>query len=235
MAKKKTDTERLLDDLDRLNASGRITPEEYNARRSAILSGAVAARAEKSRGGGIFKWGMLGCVGIFAAIGLFVIVLIVAIGAALNDAADKTEDTGGDVRVPLANGASGEIAPEANGSKRSRVTIVQFVDNVQTTNQFLAPAEGKKWIGFEVVIENVGSAQVTSLDWTLRDSKSIEHERAFVVAAQGTQVDVIYSDLTPGGKKQGWVYFEIDADATVSWLRADPNPFLAHDLYFDAE
>jgi hypothetical protein len=232
---KKTDTERLLDDLDKLNASGRITVEEYNVRRSAILSGAVAAPAEKSRGGGIFKWGMFGCLGIFVVIGLLVIILIVAIGAALNDAADKAEDSGGDVRVALANGASGEIAPEANGSKRSRVTILRFVDNVQSNNQFLTPAEGKKWVGFEVVIENVGTAQVTSLGWTLRDSKSIEHERAYVVGASGSQVDVVYSDLTPGGKKQGWVYFEIDADASVAWLRADPNPFLAHDLYFDAQ
>ena len=230
----KSDTERLLDDLEKLNASGRITPEEYNTRRAAILSGAVAA-PQKSRGGRIFKWGFLGCLGIFAAIGLFLIVLIVAIAAAVGSSADKSDDSGGDVRVALGNGAIGEIAPEANGSKKSRVTIVQFVDNVESSNQFITPAAGKKWVGFEVLIENVGTKQVNSLVWTLRDSKSIEHDRAFVVGASGSQVDVIYSDLTPGGKKQGWVYFEIDADASVTWLRADPNPLLAYDLYFDAQ
>lgn len=232
---KKSATEQLLDELDRLSASGRINPDEYQARRTAILSGSVQPVAGEKKGGGIFKWGVFGCLGIFAALGLLVVVVIVAIGAAVGNSTDDAEDSGGDVRLALREGASGDIAPEGNGSKKSRVTVLQVVDNVQSTNQFITPAEGKKWVGFEVVIENVGSKQVSSLDWTLRDSKDLEHEREYVVAAQGSNVDVIYSDLTPGGKKQGWVYFELDADATVRWLRADPNPFLAHDLYFDAQ
>jgi|GEM_PF-1677325 len=232
---KQSVTGQLLDELDKLVEKGRITPEEYQARRAAILANPVAPAAPEKKGGGIFKWGFLGCLGIFAGIGIIGVLFIVIIAAALSGAADDEPDSGGDVHVALAAGASGEIAPEGNGSKKSKVTILQFVDNVQSTNQFLTPAEGKKWVGFEVLIENVGSKQVTSLDWTLRDSKDQEHERAFVVSATGSQVDVVYSDLTPGGKKQGWVYFEIDADATVKWLRADPNPFLAHDLYFDAQ
>lgn len=232
---KKSATEQLLDEIDDLAAKGRLTPAEYEARRAAIVGGSVQSLpAEKKGGSGIFKWGMFGCLGIFAVIGIVVVVVIVAIAGAVNNAADKEEDSGGDVHVALTNGASGEIAPQGNGSKKSRVTILQFVDNVQSDNQFLTPAEGKKWVGFEVVIENTGSKQVTSLGWTLRDSKQLEHEREFVVSAQGSQVDIIYSDLTPGGKKQGWLYFELDADASVAWLRADPNPFLAHDLYFDA-
>lgn len=234
---KRTVTEQLLDELDKLQASGRLTPEEYETRRAAIISGAVQPPPleKKGGGGGIFKWGALGCLGIFAAIGIFVIIVFVAIGAALNDAADKAADSGGDVHVTLADGASGQIAPEGNGSKMSRVTILKFVDNVQSTNQFIQPAAGKKWVGFEVVIENVGTKQVNSLDWTLRDTKDQEHDRQFFTGGQGENVDIIYSDLTPGGKKQGWVYFEIDADASVKWLRADPNPFLADDLYFDAQ
>jgi hypothetical protein len=228
-------TEQLLDELDGLLAKRRITQEEYDARRAAIMSGAVQApqSSKGSRRGGIFKWGFLGCLGIFAVVGLLVIVILIALAAAVSDSSDKTADSGGDVHVTLANGAVGEIAPEANGSKKSRVTVVQFVDNVQSTNQFLQPQTGKKWVGFEVIVENVGSKQVSSLDWTLRDSKDLEHGREFVTAAEGANVDVVYSDLSPGGKKQGWVYFTVDADATVKWLRADPNPFLANDLYFD--
>jgi hypothetical protein len=233
---KKSMTEELLDELDKLVEKGRITPEEYQSRRAAILANPAAPAApEKKGGGGIFKWGFLGCLGIFAAIGILGVLFIVIIAAALSGAADDEDDSGGDVRVALSNGASGEIAAEGNGSKRSKVTILQFVDNVQSTNQFVQPAEGKQWVGFEVVVENVGSKQVGSLDWTLRDSKDQEHNREYVVGATGSHVDVVYSDLTPGGKKQGWVYFEIDADATVKWLRADPNPFLAYDLYFDGQ
>jgi len=232
---KQSATERMLDELDQLAAKGRITPEEYETRRAAIISGAVQVAPVEKKRGGILKWGMMGCFGIFAAIGIFVIVVFVIIAAALSDAVDDEPDSGGDVRIALATGATGDIAAEGNGSKKSRVTILQVVDGVESTNQFIQPAAGKKWIGFEVLIENVGTQQVTSLDWALRDSKDLEHERQYVVTAEGSNVDIIYNDLTPGGKKQGWVYFEVDADAAIKWLRADPNPFLAHDLYFDAQ
>jgi len=229
----KSPTEKLLDELDRLAAKGRISPEEYEARRNAIIAGNVAAPPEK-KGGGLFKWGFLGCLGILAAIGIFFVILIVAIGAALNDATDDTPDSGGDVRVSLAIGASGAIAPEGNGSKKSKVTILQVVDNVPSTNQFIQPAAGKKRIGLEVEVENVGTAQVTSLDWTLRDTTDQEHERTPWTGAEGSAIDIVYHDLTPGGKKRGWIYFEVDQAAGIKWLRADPNPFLANDLYFDA-
>lgn len=229
----KSPTEKLLDELDRLAAKGRISPEEYEARRNAIIAGNVAAPPEK-KGGGLFKWGFLGCLGILAAIGIFFVILIVAIGAALNDATDDTPDSGGDVRVSLAIGASGAIAPEGNGSKKSKVTILQVVDNVPSTNQFIQPAAGKKWIGLEVEVENVGTAQVTSLDWTLRDTTDQEHERTPWTGAEGSAIDIVYHDLTPGGKKRGWIYFEVDQAAGIKWLRADPNPFPANDLYFDA-
>jgi hypothetical protein len=231
----KSSTERLLDEIDQLAEKGRITPDEYQSRRAAILAGSVqtAPEAKKSRGG-LFKWGFLGCLGIFAALGIFLVIIIVAIAAAVGSSADKTTDSGGDVRVSLAQGASGEIAPEGNGSKKSKVTILQFVDGIESGNEFIKPAEGKKWVGFEVAIENTGSKQVSSLDWTLRDSLDQEYSRQYVIGAPGSHIDVVYTDLTPGGKKQGWVYFEIDTTATVKWLRADPNPFLADDLYFDA-
>lgn len=229
----KSATEKLLDELDQLAAKGRISPEEYEARRSAIIAGNVAPPAEK-KGGGIFKWGLLGCLGILAAVGLFFVILIVGISAAINDAADDEPDSGGDVHVSLAPGASGVIAPKGNGSKKSKVTILQVVDNVPSANQFIQPEAGKKWVGFEVEVENVGTAQVTSLDWTLRDTTNQEHERTFWTGAEGPAIDIVYSDLSPGGKKRGWLYFEIDEGAGIRWLRADPNFLLPYDLYFDA-
>lgn len=230
---KKTPTEQLLDEADKLAASGRLSPDEYQARRAAILSGQVTPPGVKSGRGGIFKWGMLGCLGMFAAVGVLVILVLVVLGAAISSTKDSTSDSGGDVHVRLAAGASGEIAPESNGSKKSKVTILKIADPVQSTSQFFQPHEGQRWVGFEVSIENTGSKQVGALQWTLRDSADGEHNRAFVPGAQGADVDIVYSDLSPGGKKQGWVYFEIPVGTTIKWLRADPNPFLADDLYFD--
>ncbi|MGE3074969.1 MAG: DUF4352 domain-containing protein [Dehalococcoidia bacterium] len=230
-----TDTERLLDELERLKTSGRITEDEYAARRAAILAGTISAPAPAKGGSGIFKWGFLGCFGMFAALGILVFLVLVVLGLAVAKSRDAKSDSGGDVHVALAAGSSGEVAPERNGSRRQRVTVLQVVSDVSSVSPLLVPAAGKRWVGFEVLVENIGSKQVNSMDWTLRDSKDIEHDRRYFTGASGTEVDIAYNDLSPGGKKQGWVYFEIDADASVKWLRADPNPFMAYDLYFDAQ
>ncbi len=224
----KTSLEKQIDELEKLKARGVLNEDEYAARRSALVA-AVGAEPEGTRGGGIFKWGFLGCLGIFAVIGIFFIVVIVVIAAAIGSSADTADDGDADVHVSLAANASGVIAPEGNGSKKSKVTILSMADPAPAT--FTSPPAGKRVIGFDVEVENVGTQQVTSLDWKLRDSKNQEYGRSFFSGA-GEPLDS-YHDLTPGGKVRGWVFFEIDAEATVQWLRADPNPFLAHDLYFD--
>lgn len=231
--KGKTALEKRLAELDALRERGVITPEEYDARRAAIIADAsTPAPAEKKRGG-IMKWGLLGCLGIFAVIGLLFVGLIVLIAAALSGAGDDEEDLGGDVHVPLAQGSVGEIAPENNGSKRAKVTILEIVDGAQSSNEFLKPDPGMKYYALRVEVENVGTREVNSLDWKLRDSNDGEHDRAFVTGLTPS-LEVVYN-LTPGGKVNGWVVFEIPENTTPKWIRADPNLFLAHDLYFDAQ
>jgi hypothetical protein len=81
-------------------------------------------------------------------------------------------------------------------------------------------------------VQNVGSQEVNALDWLMRDSKDNEIRRTFV-SGIGQNLEGAYT-LTPGGKTSGWVVFEVDADASPKWIRADPNSFLKNDLYFDA-
>ncbi len=231
---KKSELERQLEELEKLKTRGIVTDEEYETRRAAILSSTGTATPKGGGGGkGILKFGAFGCIGAFAAIGVVVIGLIVIIAAALSSAADDEDDMGGDVRVPLAVGSSGTIAPEGNGSKKQKVTILQIADDVQPDNPFSRPTEGKKYWALEVEVENVGTKEVSSLDWKIRDSNDVETDRT-IVAGIDPDLELFYN-LTPGGKTRGWVVFEISADAQPKWVRADPNPFLAHDLYFDAE
>ncbi|MCZ2108540.1 MAG: DUF4352 domain-containing protein, partial [Dehalococcoidia bacterium] len=233
---KKSDTERRLEEASNLHARGVISDEEYATRRAAIIAADNPAVSVKSGGRGVFKGGFFGCLGVIAAIVAVVVVLmiIVAIGTGSDDdskgaSPGQAGTNKGDVHVVFAANASGVIAPEGNGNKRSKVTILQSEDAVKSTNEFVQPPAGKKWWGVRVEVENVGTAEVSSLEWKLRDSKDAEHDQALVVTA-GDRLDVLYT-LTPGGKKQGWIYFEIDADATPKWLRADPNPFLKNVLY----
>jgi hypothetical protein len=241
---KKTELETQLDQLEKLRTKGTLTDEEYQARRQAIVASTSATIRVKEGGSGargIFKWGFFGCMGMMAAIIAVIVVIAIAVSAAGSDEKDasaaKPGQVGtnkGDVHVPFAANASGEIAPDGNGNKKIKVTILQTADNIVSKNEFSNPAAGMKWWGVEVVVEDAGTAEVTSPDWKLRDTKDGEHDEAFVVDGPGPSLDPIFT-LTPGGKKQGWVYFEIPADVGPKWLRADPNMFLKNDLYFDAQ
>jgi len=239
---KQTELERKLADLEKLKAKGVLNDEEYATRRAAIVASteaSVAVREGGSKAGGIFKWGFFGCFGIIAAIVIFVVVIaaLVAAGSSSDDNKNATPGQAGtnkgDVHVAFGANASAEIAPEGNSNKKIRVTILQSADNIQSKNQFSKPAAGKKWWGMEVVIEDVGTAEASTPDWKLRDAKDIEHDRAFVVGGPGADLEL--ARLTPGGKVQGWVYFEIDSDTQPKWIRADPNFLLKNDLYFDVK
>lgn len=238
----RSNLEKQLTDLDRLRSRGILTDDEYEARRAALIATPANVPTSPRRGsfiGGAFKLGFLGCLGITAAVvAILVVIGILLAAAGSGDGDERTGGSGevgtnrGDVHVPLVVGSSGEIAPERNASKRSRVTILQIADNVTTGSTFVRPAAGHKWWGVEVVVENVGTSEVNAMSWKLRDSNDGEHDEAFVVGA-GQALDRIYN-LTPGGKVQGWVFFEIPNGAAPKWLRADPNLLLANDLYFDA-
>ncbi|MCK6564371.1 MAG: DUF4352 domain-containing protein [Dehalococcoidia bacterium] len=238
----KSQLEQQLRELDQLKRRGVITGEEYETRRAVVLASANDPAPARGGGGGkgFFKWSAFGCLGI---LGLLVVVAIAgAVAGSGDDEGGSSGATGtpgavgtnkGDVHVALEAGASGEIAPDGNPGKRVKVTIIQVADGVKSSNQFERPAEGKKWWGVEVVVQNVGTKEVTALDWKLRDTNDGEHSTALVFSA-GEHLQALY-DLTPGGKTQGWVYFEIPEAASAKWLRADPNMFLKNDLYFDAK
>ena len=233
---KQSELEKRLQEASDLHAKGVLNDEEYATRRTAIMSSPTSAVATKKGGFPIFK---VGCLGII------VLVVIVVIAAAASSGGDdkKASVTNltpgavgtnkGDVHITFAANTFGMIAAEGNDNRKSKVTILQSSDNVASSNQFSKPAAGKKWWGMEVEVENVGTAEVTSLFWKLRDSKDGEHDQAFV-AGGGQGLDPLFN-LTPGGKTKGWVYFEIDIDSSPKWIRADPNPFLKNDLYFDVK
>ena len=225
--------EKQLAELDALQTRGVISDDEHATRRAALLAAtSPVGESSGSRAGGIFKWGLVGCAGIFAAIGLFVIIIFVIFAAALSNTGDDEPDSGGDIRVALQDGASAVIAPEFSGSKKTRVTIHRVIENPASSNQFSRPEAGERWVAYDVEVENVGDQEVSTLSWKLRDSLDGEHDREFFTGLDG-QLNQVFN-LTPGGKTRGLIAFSIPADAGVRWLRADPSLFAAYDLYFDA-
>lgn len=221
----KTNIERQLKELDALRKKGVLNDDEYATRRAAIM--ASPTQPDHAKRGGAFRWGFLGCLGIIGALAALVVVIVVIVAVTSGGGSSAAAD----VHVTLAKGSSGAIAAEGNSGKKSKVTILDIKDPATSTNEFERPAAGKKYVALNVEVENVGKNEVSSLDWKLRDSKDQEHDEDFV-SGVGQGLEPFYN-LTPGGKTQGWVVFEIDSDASIKWVRADPNPFLRNDLYFD--
>lgn len=226
---KPTNIERQLKELDKLQKKGVLTEEEYASRRAAIMTN--TAEPDHAKRGGAFKWGFMGCLGIIGALAAVVVVIIVIVVLAASNS--SSSGGGDDVHVTFAEGSSGVVAPEGSGDDKTKVTILGIKDPAASDNEFEQPADGKKYIAIDVEIENVGKHEINAVSWKLRDSKDQEHDEAFV-SGVGQDLEPVYN-LTPGGKTQGWVVFEVDSDATVKWLRADPSLFSAGDLYFDAK
>lgn len=97
--------ERQLKDLERQRQRGVLTDEEYAVRRQALVNAAPVV-AEKKRGG-LMKWGMLGCLGIFAAVGIFVVLMIVLLAAAFSSDEGIQE---------LATGNADDVSVRVSGS-----------------------------------------------------------------------------------------------------------------------
>jgi len=235
---KKSNLEGQLKELEELHKKGVLSDDDLATRRATLLTAPAAAVVVTKKGG--FPIFRVGCLGVIALVVVIIIVAVASSGggssssdvAASGGGTPKAGTNKGDVHVILAPNASGDIAPEGNGDKKTRVTILQIVDGVKSTNSFETPGAGKKWIGFEVQLTNVGTAEVTGMEWKLHDSADFEHDSTFVDGA-GDALDE-FANLTPGAKTQGWIFFEVASDAATKWLRADPNPFLKNDLYFDA-
>ncbi len=224
--------ERDLKELDALRDRGVITAEEYDVRRAALMA-AVSASPPK-RGNlvlEIFKWGSVGCLIVIGVAVVVVILFLMAVIAAVRNSKDNTDDSGADVRVILATGASGEISPEGQGRSRQRVTILEIDEQAETPNGFQVPRDGYRFWGARVRVENIGERQTGTIDWTLRTTAGVEYDR---LVATGDYQDLVYNDLSPGSAREGWIYFEIPDDAAVDWVRADPAILAAYDLYFDA-
>jgi len=239
-----SDIETQLEQVDHLFANGKISDEEHRTARAAILAGTATPNPAR-RGGStkkvIFKWGAFGCLGMVGAVlaSLIAMALIVALAKSGDDDDSASAQPGqvgtnkGDIHVDFAVNASATIAPEGEPKRTIRVTIVQSADNATSSNALVKPSPGMKWWGVEVLVENVGTAEVSSPVWKLRDTTDFEHERTTVAGAE-KNLDVLYN-LTPGGKAQGWVYFEMPVDASPKWIRVDPNGLRKNDLYFDVK
>ena len=219
--------ENRLKELDKLKSKGTITEDEYQTRRAAIMSD--TAPPEQKRGG-ILRWGLIGCLGMFAAVGVVVVGIVVLIIVAVGSSSDLAGRD--DVRVSFAEGSSGTV--ETAGDVKNRVTIDSIIDPAISDNQFSQPADGFHYLTIAMTIENAGERETTGGTFTLRTTDGFEYDQTFVSGIGASDLNFLQG-LTSGGKTTAVVAFEVPDESRVEWLKFDPNPFAAGDLYFDNE
>ena len=205
-----------LRDLERLRENGAITDDELQERRKAVLAQYTASRP-KNKGGRIFIWGLMGCVGILAAIGL----AVVAVGG---------RSSGTDAHAAFAQGASATVSTA--GSVKLKLTISKITDPATSSNEFEQPKSGDRWVTIALVIENVGSAGSDGGAFTLRTKDGSEYDQTYVSGIGANDLRFL-EDLISGDKRNGVVAFDIPQAAKVDWLKFVPNPNAKGDLYFD--
>ena len=218
--------EKRLKELDKLKEKGVVTDEEFATRRAALISEASEPEGG-SRRGGLLRWGLIGCLGMFAAVGVVVVGIIVLILVAVGSSPDFS--AGEDTRVAFSEGSSGVV--ETAGSVKNKVTIERITDPAVSSSSFSQPDPGFHYMTIAVTIENVGERETTGFDVTLRTTDGFEYDDTLIV---GLDSDLNYlQGLTSGGRVTSIIVFEVRDGSTIEWLKFDPNPFAAGDLYFD--
>lgn len=208
-----------LREVERLRDEGLVTDVEYETRRSAVieeLTGGAPPLGTRA-----FRWGLFGCLGVAAAVGVLVMGLI-ALGAILvfsydgGDVGDRPAEEP-DVRMAFVEGSSAVV--ETLEDVGNRVSIVRIVDpDVDGSRGRVAPS-GYHLVSVEVKLERIGERRIIGVgggdfgsSFTLRTSDAADREPSVITAV-----------LT----------FEAPDGSTTEWLRFNPNLFVGS-LYFDA-
>ena len=163
-----------------------------------------------------WPWVVLGVV--------VLLVAAVAIAGTAEEEAPTSAPTGAE-----AGGATGEpAAPDAGAAPLTvgstdntsgfDVTLLQFVDQWQPTNEFEAPSPGMRYIAVELDMVNTDDEVQTFstiLGLEVVDSLGQRWNPAFA----GFDLPQLGGDVVPGTNIRGWQVFEVPVDATGLQLR----------------
>jgi len=96
-----------------------------------------------------------------------------------------------------------------------RVTLNEIRDPWISDNQFIQPASGKRFVAFDVTIENTsgsGSHGANPFNFKLSDAQDFAYEATF----GGPEAALGHTDLGGGQKTRGWVTFEVNEGTPLS-------------------
>lgn len=129
-------------------------------------------------------------------------------------------------------GTSGSQTPEpVQGSVGETVThgslslqVHGVEDPYESTDEFLEPPAGKRWLVFDVSITNVSEEEqqvFPGLDFKAKDSAGVEHEATYI----GAPNELDSGPLAAHDSERGQVAFEVPEAASIVRLTFDPGFF----------
>ncbi|MFF4211953.1 DUF4352 domain-containing protein [Streptomyces sp. NPDC001796] len=190
---------------------------------------------KKSSAGKVIGFGCLGLVAVAVVIGIIAAVAGSGGGSTVTDKPQaKTSATAG-------AGGSQQKATEKPAAKKPDVaqvgdtitvkgtqdgsqldvTVVKMVDPAKSSDDFMTPDPGKRYVGVQFRLVNTGSAAYS-------DSPS---NGAQVADGQGQQFESTLADITagpsmsadvklkPGAKALGWIVFEVPKGSKVATVQ----------------
>lgn len=137
-------------------------------------------------------------------------------GGTINLVFDKF-NTGAVVAVPAAS----DIKPPAINVagklgvpvplSAATVTVMSTDSNYKSSNEFLQPSPGNRFVAVEVLYENTGTDKLTvsPSDWKLTDSSGFNYQQNY----SGKSPELNSGDLVPGDKARGFITYEVPQSA----------------------
>ena len=177
----------------------------------------------------------IGCGGL---LGLLLLFVVIAVAVSEDGGPGATEGDRSTAPPPAEAEAENEalLAPGQSATAEGlRITLVEIVDPFVSSNSFSRPKAGHRHVAFRVLIENVSNRNqfVSPFDFTLTDAENFQYDPTSVVF-DGPSLYDCPSQLTGGGRCEGWLGFEVREGAGLKDLMFDPNTFTKTDHHFRA-
>lgn len=104
---------------------------------------------------------------------------------------------------------------------RIDVTLVKWVDPAKSSDEFMTPAKGKRWVAAQLRLTNAGTAVYSDSPGnglTVTDTDGQQFQTTFGEVTAGPAMS---SDLrlTKGAKGLGWVVFEVPKASKITKLQ----------------
>jgi hypothetical protein len=171
--------------------------------------------------------GALGCVGL-----LFVCGIIAAMSGGANNLKNQPAKVGDTATNNNSN--SNTSTPTESQTQTfylneqikldDKVLTVTSISDYKSSNQFIQPTPGNKFVVVDVTMENQGkdAVSVNPLEFKLQDNNNYSYQ----VSLMSDKTPLLSSEpIQPGRKVRGFITFEVPTNSTTFELAYTPNFF----------